>query len=256
MTSPRASSATLWPSKINSSFAPTALTCASGIFSSRATRWSIASRVRSLPSCHGDAERLRMISAPCAMSSLIGVAAVKPFRPEILVIPDVLANRDAELAVVELERRDGFGWLKIAVFVKNVVGRQQAFVRAPDDFPVLQNGGGVAQGAPGAFRIFVHEAHAQRNRADLFRRGFERGEIGLHKILAQEQIARRVAAQKKFRSENKFRAERDGLFAAGQKFFPVGREIADGRVELEQADDHFRFKICDLRAAREPGVKS
>ena len=72
ITSPRASSATLWPSKISSSFAPTRLTCASGTRSSRATRWSIASRVRSLPSCHGDAERLRMISAPCAMSSLMG----------------------------------------------------------------------------------------------------------------------------------------------------------------------------------------
>ena len=28
--------------------------------------------VRSLPSCHGEAEMLRMISAPCAISSLTG----------------------------------------------------------------------------------------------------------------------------------------------------------------------------------------
>jgi hypothetical protein len=32
---------------------------------------------------------------------------------------------------------------------------------------------------------------------------------------------------------------------AGQQFLPVGREIADGRVELEQADDHLWVMICD-----------
>ena len=230
------SSATLWPSKINSSFAPTALTCASGIFSSRATRRSISSRVRSLPSCHGDAEMFRMISAPCAISSFTGSRRYKPLRPEILVVPDVLANRDAELAAVEHERLDVFGRFKITVFVKNIVGRQQAFGRAPDDFPVLQNGGGILQRAAGPFGISVHKADAERNRAD-FAGGFrQRGEIGLDEIVAQQQIARRVAAEKQFRREDKFRAARDGLRVGGQQFLAVGREVADGRIELEQAD--------------------
>ena len=66
----------------------------------------------------------------------------------------------------------------------------------------------------------------------------ERGEIGGDEIGALEQVARRVAAQEQFRRENEFRAARDGLFVGGQKFSPVGREIADGRVELEQANDH------------------
>ena len=184
------------------------------------------------------------------------IAPVKPFRPEILVVPDVLANRDAEFVSVELKRRDGLGRLKITVLVENVVGRQQAFVRAPDDFPISQNGGGVAQRASGPLGIPVHVTDAQRNRADAPGGFGERGEIGLDKIPAQQQIARRVAAQEQFRREDEFRAERDGPFAGGQKFLPVGREIADGRVELEQADFHLRFTIFNLRAGRELEAES
>jgi len=162
-TSPCELSAALWPSKINSSFAPTRLTCASGIFSSRATRRSISSRIFSLPSCHGDAEMFKIISAPCEMSSFAGVASVNPLRPEILVVPDVLANRDAIL--VERASCHLTGWKPVPtktngatvlagskyVFVKNVVSRQQRFVRAPDDFFRSVKRGGIPQRAPGLF---------------------------------------------------------------------------------------------------------
>jgi hypothetical protein len=125
---------------------------------------------------------------------LDGVAAAKPFRPEILVVPDVLAKGDAEFAAIELEGRGAFGRFKITVFVKNVVSRKQALVRAPDDFSVLQNGGGVAERASGTFGIFVNATDAQGNGADAFGGFGGRGEIGLDEIGAQEQIARRVAA--------------------------------------------------------------
>ena len=100
----------------------------------------------------------------------------------------------------------------------------------------MQNGGGIAQRAAGPFGIFVHEADAQRNRADVSGGFGERGEIGVNEIGAQQQIARRVAAEKQFGREDEFRAERDGLFVTGQQFPAVRREIADGRIELEQAD--------------------
>jgi len=66
----------------------------------------------------------------------------------------------------------------------------------------------------------------------------QRGEVRRDKILAQQQIARRVAAQKKFRREDKFRAARNGPHVGGQKLFAVGRERADGRIKLEQAEAH------------------
>jgi len=74
------------------------------------------------------------------------------------------------------------GRLKVAVFVENVIGRQQTFVRAPDDFAVLQDSGGIAKCAPGALRIFVHVADAQRNRTDLFRHIGQYGKVGLDEI--------------------------------------------------------------------------
>ena len=58
---------------------------------------------------------------------LYRVAAVNPLRPEILVIPDVLTNCDAELATVENKRLNFFGRLKITVLIKHIIGRQQAF---------------------------------------------------------------------------------------------------------------------------------
>ena len=93
------------------------------------------------------------------------IAAIPPFRPEILVVPNVLANSDADFLSFEIKRRNRFRRFKITDFVENVVGRQQALARAPDNFSVLQNGGGIAQRASGAFGIPVNKADAQRNRA-------------------------------------------------------------------------------------------
>ena len=164
------------------------------------------------------------------------VTAIKPFRPEILVVPDVLADGDAEFAAIERKRGDAFGRFKIAVFVKNVVSREQAFVRAPDNFPVLQNGGGIAERASGTLGIFTNTTDAQWNGADAFGGFRECRKIGLNKIGAQEQIARRVATEKQFRCDDEFRAERAGFFITGDEFLPVRGKVADGRVELEQAD--------------------
>jgi len=67
-------------------------------------------------------------------------------------------------------------------------------VRAPDDFPFLQNSGGIPERPSGLVGIFVNAANAQWNGTNAFGGFGERGEIGLNEIGAQEQIARRVAA--------------------------------------------------------------
>jgi hypothetical protein len=71
---------------------------------------------------------------------LHGIAAIEAVGPEIFVVPDVLADGDAELATVEHERRDTFSRLEVTVLVEDIVRRQQRFCSAPDDQSVLENG--------------------------------------------------------------------------------------------------------------------
>ena len=114
------------------------------------------------------------------------IAPVNPFRPEIFVVPDVLANGDADFPTLKNKRFNLRRRFKIAVFVKHVVSGQQTFGRAPDDFSVLQNGGGVLQCATGTRGILFDVAEAKRNFANRFGGFSERGEVGGHKIFAQE----------------------------------------------------------------------
>ena len=87
-----------------------------------------------------------------------------------------------------------------------------------------------------AIHVVGGERRSKGNRARLFRRFHERGEVGFDEIGAHEQVTRRIAAKKHFRRENELRAERAGFFIAGCKLLPVGRKITDGRIELENAN--------------------
>ena len=136
-------------------------------------------------------------------------------------------------------------------------------MRAPDNFPILQDGGGIAEGASGTFGIFVNKTNAERNGADAFGGFGERGKIGVNEIGAQQQIARRIAAQKQLRRDDEFRAERAGLFITGGKLLPVGCKVADGRIELENANFHHvessrnrRFRNEFTCGAGAPGFSS
>jgi len=108
-------------------------------------------------------------------------------------------------------------------------------MRVPDDFSFCRTAAEFRSARP----AFPNCGPQTRRTAEL-RRHFspfrERGKIGLDKIFAQQQIARRIAAEQQFRCENEFRAEGAGFFITGHKLFRIGREITDGRVELEQAD--------------------
>jgi hypothetical protein len=100
-------------------------------------------------------------------------------------------------------------------------------VCAPDDFAVLQDGGGIAERASGPFGIFVNATDAQWNWTDAFGGFGERGQIRVNKIGAQEQIARRVTAQKQFRRDDELRAERAGFFITGHELLPICCKVAD-----------------------------
>src|SRR5258708_12685102 len=69
------------------------------------------------------------------------VAVVTSHRPEILVVPDVLANRDAQLFVAEAEYFLFRGWLKIPRLVEYVVGRQQPLALLENNLAPAQQRG-------------------------------------------------------------------------------------------------------------------
>ena len=72
MTSPSSSMTTLWPSKISSSWPPTALTSATQQALSRARVISISSRSSPLPTWNGDAEMFAIRWAPASARSVAG----------------------------------------------------------------------------------------------------------------------------------------------------------------------------------------
>src|SRR5262249_23323330 len=65
---------------------------------------------------------------PALHQRLNRVGPVKPLRPEIAVVPYVLAYADAQAIAPEVEHADGEGRLKVAGFIKHVVSGEQGLV--------------------------------------------------------------------------------------------------------------------------------
>src|SRR2546427_8569268 len=61
-----------------------------------------------------------------------GIALVEPLGPEILVVPDVFADGDAEFFRAERINELLRARLEIARFVEDVVGRQKDFARSEE----------------------------------------------------------------------------------------------------------------------------
>ena len=79
------------------------------------------------------------------------------------------------------------------------------------DFAVLEDSGGVMEAAAGTRRIAVDVAGDERNVADRLRERLEAVEAARDEVVAQEEVAGRVAAEKEFRCEDEFRALADGF---------------------------------------------
>ena len=99
---------------------------------------SISSRRRCLPAENGDADRLTIASAPGAHQLLDRIVVVAAALPEVAIVPDVLADADAEPAPAELEDLRAVKRLEVAVLVEDVVGRQQRLAESLLDAPVAE----------------------------------------------------------------------------------------------------------------------
>src|SRR5207244_7633305 len=64
---------------------------------------------------------------------------------QVVFRPNVLANRYADFFPVNKQRLDAFSWLKISLFVKDVVSRQKGFVSFANRLAAFEQSGGVAK---------------------------------------------------------------------------------------------------------------
>ena len=65
------------------------------------------------------------------------IRPIPALGPEIRVVPDILADRDADAVPVELDRHVARRRFEIAVLVEDVVGRQQGLLPDGNDAPIL-----------------------------------------------------------------------------------------------------------------------
>ena len=121
----------------------------------------MCSRRICFPAVKGEAERLTMAWAPACGEDLDGVLVIAAAAPEIAVVPDVFADADAQAPAVQLEDLGAGGGLEIAVFVEDVVGGQEGFMKDRAGGAVLQQRGAVEQGAAPVAGIGGRDAHQQ-----------------------------------------------------------------------------------------------
>ena len=164
--------------------------------------------------------------------------AVEPAGAEHRVRPDILADGDADaLSVVVNDGRRG-GGLEIAVLVKDVVGRQQAFARHGGDAAAVAEGGGVVKRATLAAGV---ELDGADERGDLAHGGGDLGErfgdIGDEAPLEQ-QVARRIAADSQLGEDHELGTLRHEDGVGVEDATAVAGKVADDRVELGKAEAH------------------
>ena len=165
-----------------------------------------------------------------------GRGAVEPAREEFLV-PNILANGDADFHPGDLDRRDGRRWFKVSVFVEYVVRRQKRLVKCPDRLPALEEGGGVVKGLPRP-GVRVDESDNQRHASDFAMERFERGQVQRDEARFEYEILRRISGDREFRGDDEFRAAFDETMVCRDDFAVVFREGTDGGIDLREADFH------------------
>ncbi len=66
----------------------------------------------------------------------------------------------------------------------------------------------------------------------------DRFEILRHEARLEDEVLRRVTADRQFRSEDQFRVGRGESLVGGEDLFKVTSKIADNGIDLRNADPH------------------
>ncbi len=182
------------------------------------------------------------------------IPVIQAPRPERLVVPDVLADRDAQAHALELERRHGAGRLEVAVLVEDVVGGQQRLLPAPRHAPLAAERDRVHQRLARGRGVPVDETDQDAERRGRERRhAIELLEVQVDEAVVIQQIARRIAGRRHLGEHDEVGAPgvgaRDGRANGGEILI----ERSDGEIELGESQSHDRSATISLPAASPSG---
>ena len=135
-----------------------------------------------------------------------GITGVERLVPEVFVVPDVFADRDAELFAAHAVDVLLIAWLEVAGLVEHVVGGQEHFALLEDDAALANQRGFVGNGLP--CPAVVQAAGVANDGRERHLRGnfLQRVVIALNKRGAFQKVEREIAADTEFREDREFRA--------------------------------------------------
>ena len=167
------------------------------------------------------------------------VAGIEALRPEVAIVPDLLAHGQPEAHAFEVEWLDAAAGLEVAVLVEDVVGRQQRLVVTPGDAAPVTERRGVEERVAVAGGVRGHAAdHEPEPVVGQRRDAREQVEIRADEALVVEQVARRVAGGRELGEHDEVRTGATGA-VHGLAHLVVGLlEGSDREVQLRQRESH------------------
>ena len=163
-----------------------------------------------MPAENGDADRLTIASAPGANQLLDRIVVVAAPLPEVAVVPDVLADADAEPPAADVEDLRAVERLEVAVLVEDVVGGQQRLAEALLDAcrragaPRVLKSGRPSSDGFGSGRPTSVGGSPSSSRAS----ACELVPARVDEAVAEQQIARQVADERELRRDREVGAAR------------------------------------------------
>lgn len=166
------------------------------------------------------------------------IDVVETARSDRVVRPDIFADGETDTLAVELHDGGFLGGFEITVFVKDVVGREEAFAGGGGDAALFAKRGAIESGATLAGSVGLDGAEYGGDNADLGG-DFAGGLLNIRDEAAlKKQIAGWVAADDEFREDDEFRALGDEGVIGVENPPAIAGQVADRGVELGYAEAH------------------
>ena len=157
--------------------------------------------------------------------------------------PDVLADGHADFRFAQRYRRRIAARFEVAVLVENIVSRQERFECFLDRRAGLEQRGGIVKWFSFALVPF-DIADEQRRCAQSRLEFFEHLQILRDEPRLEDEVLRRITGDRKFWRQHQVRAGLGQSLVGSRDLFEVPAQIADGRIDLGEADLHAPQTMC------------